>query len=90
MRRAGTLWALRGAGDRGRVRRRSTLRLSADDVEPGYALACQTVVEGDVAVDVPPQEKIERRLTTDRVVAEVDSSRRLRPRIDPDHPPRVA
>jgi uncharacterized 2Fe-2S/4Fe-4S cluster protein (DUF4445 family) len=55
----------------GTVRRRSTLRLSPEDVEQGYALACQTVVEGDVSIYVPPQEKIERRLTTDRVVAEV-------------------
>lgn len=55
----------------GAVRRRSTLRLSEEDVEQGYALACQTVVEGDVEVHVPPQEKIERRLTTDRTVAEV-------------------
>lgn len=55
----------------GTVRRRSTLRLSPADVEQGYALACQTVVEGDVSIYVPPQEKIERRLTTDRVVAEV-------------------
>jgi uncharacterized 2Fe-2S/4Fe-4S cluster protein (DUF4445 family) len=55
----------------GSVRRRSTLRLSPADVEQGYALACQTVVEGDVSIYVPPQEKIERRLTTDRVVAEV-------------------
>lgn len=55
----------------GTVRRRSTLRLSSTDVEQGYALACQTVVEGNVSIYVPPQEKIERRLTTDRVVAEV-------------------
>ncbi len=55
----------------GDVRRRSTLRLSAEDVTAGYALACQSVVEGDVALVVPPQEKIERRLTTDRVAAEV-------------------
>lgn len=55
----------------GNIRRRSTLRLSPGDVEQGYALACQTVVEGNVAIYVPPQEKIERRLTTDRVVAEV-------------------
>ncbi len=55
----------------GDVRRRSTLRLSLDDIAQGYALACQTVVEGDVAIYIPPQEKIERRLTTDRVVAEV-------------------
>ena len=55
----------------GSVRRRSTLRLSAEDVAQGFALACQTVVEGDCLVAVPPQEKIERRLTTDRTVAEV-------------------
>jgi len=55
----------------GGIRRRSTLRLSPQDVEQGYALACQSVVEGDVSIYVPPQEKIERRLTTDRVVAEV-------------------
>jgi uncharacterized 2Fe-2S/4Fe-4S cluster protein (DUF4445 family) len=55
----------------GSVRRRSTLRLSAEAIEQGYALACQTVVEGDVAILIPPQEKIERRLTTDRVVAEI-------------------
>ncbi|WKZ35217.1 MAG: ASKHA domain-containing protein [Anaerolineales bacterium] len=55
----------------GGVRRRSTLRLSDADIARGYALACQSVVEGDVVIHVPPQEKIERRLTTDRVVAEV-------------------
>ncbi|MDD2694442.1 MAG: ASKHA domain-containing protein [Anaerolineales bacterium] len=55
----------------GAVRRRSALRLSAEDVEAGYALACQTVVEGDVQVRVPEQEKIERRLATDRTAAEV-------------------
>ena len=55
----------------GTVRRRSTLRLSQEDVEAGYALACQSVVEADVSVHVPPQEKIERRLTTDLTVAEI-------------------
>lgn len=55
----------------GNVRRRSVLRLSQTDIESGYALACQTVIEGDGEISVPPQEKIERRLTTDRVVAEV-------------------
>lgn len=52
------------------VRRRSTLRLSAADVAAGYALACQTVIEGDAHITIPPQEKIERRLTTDRTVAD--------------------
>jgi uncharacterized 2Fe-2S/4Fe-4S cluster protein (DUF4445 family) len=55
----------------GTVRRRSTLRLSPEDVAAGFALACQSVVEADVHVIVPPQEKIERRLTTDRTVMEV-------------------
>lgn len=49
--------------EEGAVRRSSTQRLSPDDVAAGYALACQTFVEGDVTVLVPPQEKIERRLT---------------------------
>jgi uncharacterized 2Fe-2S/4Fe-4S cluster protein (DUF4445 family) len=55
----------------GNVRRRSSLRLSIEDIDQGYALACQSVVEGDISIIVPPQEKIERRLTTDRTVADV-------------------
>ncbi len=61
----------------GGVRRRSTLRLTSEDVAEGYALACQSVVEGDAQITVPPQEnaegyfRVERRLTTDRVLAEV-------------------
>ena len=55
----------------GNVRRRSTLRLSPQAIEDGYGLACQSVVEGDANIYVPPQEKIERNLTTDRVAAEV-------------------
>lgn len=57
----------------GDVRRRSTLRLTAEDVAAGYTLACQSIVESDVSVTVPPQEKIERRLTTDRMVADVQA-----------------
>jgi uncharacterized 2Fe-2S/4Fe-4S cluster protein (DUF4445 family) len=53
----------------GGVRRRSALRLSAEDVARGLALACQTLIEGDVAITVPRQEQLERRLTTDRVAA---------------------
>lgn len=51
--------------DKGRIRRRSDLRLTAEDIEQGYTLACQSVVEGNVNVTVPPQEKIQRRLVTD-------------------------
>ena len=53
------------------VRRRSTLRLTAEDLAAGYALACQTVVEGDAVITIPPQEKIERRLVTDKTAAKV-------------------
>ncbi len=65
----------------GNVRRRSTMRLSPEDVEQGFALACQTVVEGDLTVVVPPQEKIQQHLTTAQSAADVtvpdgyDSSR---------------
>jgi len=55
----------------GRVGRRSTQRLSAEDVAAGYALACQTAVEGDIVVLVPPQEKIERRLKESKRAAKV-------------------
>lgn len=55
----------------GSVRRRSTIRLSEEDLSRGYALACQSVVEGDIEVTVPPQEKIERLLTSDRAAAKI-------------------
>ncbi len=55
----------------GSVRQRSTLRLSPEDVAQGYALACQSVVEGDVTVRLLPQETLERHLTTDRVATAV-------------------
>src|SRR3989304_5264162 len=52
--------------ERGAVRRRSTIRLSAADLEAGYALACQAVIEGDAIVLIPEQERIERRLVPDK------------------------
>jgi len=56
----------------GNIRRRSTLRLSTDDIAQGFSLACQSIVEGDAEIYIPPQQKIERRLTTDRSVDEVE------------------
>jgi uncharacterized 2Fe-2S/4Fe-4S cluster protein (DUF4445 family) len=56
----------------GSVRRRSTLRLSPQDVADGYALACQSLVESELVVTVPPQEKIERRLVTGRSLPAVN------------------
>ncbi|MCJ7512949.1 MAG: ASKHA domain-containing protein [Anaerolineales bacterium] len=55
----------------GGARRRSSLRLTAEDLQTGYALACQTVIEGDLTVTIPEQEKIERRLVTDKAAARV-------------------
>jgi uncharacterized 2Fe-2S/4Fe-4S cluster protein (DUF4445 family) len=54
------------------ARRRSTLRLTAEDLEVGFALACQTVVEGDLTVRIPEQERIERRLTTDKTAKAIE------------------
>jgi len=56
----------------GTVRRLSTQRLSPDDVAAGYALACQTTVEGDLVVTIPPQEKIERRLKESKRAEKVE------------------
>lgn len=57
--------------ERGNIRRRSTIRLSASDIEAGYALACQALIEGDATVVVPEQEQIERRLVTDKTAQAV-------------------
>ncbi|MCS7247066.1 MAG: ASKHA domain-containing protein [Anaerolineales bacterium] len=56
----------------GKVRLRSSLRLSAEDLSLGYCLACQAVIEGDISVLIPEQERIERRLVTDRTAVEVE------------------
>ena len=56
----------------GAVHRRSTQRLSPDDVAAGYALSCQTVVTEDTVVVVPLQEKIERRLKESKRAEKVE------------------
>ncbi|MBI5053347.1 MAG: DUF4445 domain-containing protein [Chloroflexi bacterium] len=56
----------------GNIRRRSTIRLSASDLEAGYALACQAVIEGDAAILIPEQEAVERRLVTDKTARKVE------------------
>lgn len=67
---------------RSAVRRRSTIRLSAEDVAAGYALGCQTVIEGDAWITVPPQQIIERRLTTHKAAARVEVPEDYDPRRD--------
>lgn len=56
----------------GEARRRSTLRLSAQDLESGLALACQTVVEGDLVVAIPEQAEIQRRLVTEHTARKIE------------------
>lgn len=58
-------------GDNG-VRRRSSMRLSAADIAAGYALACQSVVLGDLSVTVPPQEEIARHLVTEKKAVTIE------------------
>ena len=49
----------------GAVARKPSVYLSATDVEKGYALACQTIIKGNVVVIVPPKEEVVRRVTTE-------------------------
>jgi uncharacterized 2Fe-2S/4Fe-4S cluster protein (DUF4445 family) len=58
--------------ERSAIRRRSTIRLSGEDIAAGYALACQTVVEGETWVTVPEQEAVERRLVTHKAAARIE------------------
>jgi len=54
---------------RGEVRRRSLLRLTREEIAEGWALACQSLVESDCVIYVPPQEAIERKLPTEKYAA---------------------
>lgn len=56
----------------GSVRRRSTIRLSSSDLDAGWALACQAVIEGDATITIPEQERIERRLVTEHTARKVE------------------
>jgi uncharacterized 2Fe-2S/4Fe-4S cluster protein (DUF4445 family) len=56
----------------GDVRRRSTIRLNSDDLNAGFALACQAVIEGDAVILIPDQERIERRLVTEHTARAVE------------------
>lgn len=58
--------------EQGDARRRSTIRLSTEDVEAGYALACQTVIEGDLVITIPEREAIQRRLVTDKSAGKIE------------------
>ena len=57
--------------EEGRVKRRSVSRLSQTELEQGYALACQAVVESDLTVFIPPQEVILRALPSEKEARKV-------------------
>ncbi|MBE9479449.1 MAG: DUF4445 domain-containing protein [Chloroflexi bacterium] len=56
----------------GAVRRRSTIRLNTDDLNAGWALACQSLIEGDAVISIPDQERIERRLVTEHTARAIE------------------
>jgi len=56
---------------RGQVRRRSELRLSREQVSQGYALACQTVIESDLLVEIPPQELVAHAVAGEKAASAV-------------------
>jgi uncharacterized 2Fe-2S/4Fe-4S cluster protein (DUF4445 family) len=66
----------------GQIRRRSTLRLSSQDIADGYVLACQAVIEGDAIITIPPQEKARRHLVTDKTAVGVELPFPYAPEID--------
>ena len=58
--------------EEGLVRKRSTIRLNTDDLDSGWALACQSLIEGDVVISIPEQERIERRLVTEQTARAIE------------------
>ncbi|MDI7276046.1 MAG: ASKHA domain-containing protein, partial [Anaerolineae bacterium] len=55
----------------GSVRRRSELRLSRQQLSEGYVLACQSVVESDLVVEIPPQEIVAHAVASEKAAADV-------------------
>jgi len=56
----------------GEVQRRAVSRLSSTELEQGYALACQSYVQSDVTIFVPPQEEmIVRKLPSEKQTSKV-------------------
>jgi uncharacterized 2Fe-2S/4Fe-4S cluster protein (DUF4445 family) len=55
----------------GSVRRRSELRLSRQQLGEGYALACQSIVESDLVVEIPPQEIVAHAVASEKTASDV-------------------
>ena len=58
--------------NQGKVKQRSSQRLTSEDTSQGYTLACQSTINSDVSIYVPPQERVERRLVTDLTARKVE------------------
>ncbi len=58
--------------EKGEVKRRSISRLSKAELEQGYALACQTLVESDLSVLILPQELLLRKLPSEREIERIE------------------
>lgn len=57
----------------GSLHHRGTPRLKSADVRAGYALACHAAIVSPVTILVPPQERIVRRLMTERTALEIEA-----------------
>ncbi|MBA7497168.1 Na(+)-translocating NADH-quinone reductase subunit F [subsurface metagenome] len=55
----------------GKVNTNPTTLLNRDEIRKGYALACQSTVQGDVEVEIPPESRIEER----KILVDKDSQR---------------
>jgi len=55
----------------GKVNTNPTTLLNRDEIRKGYALACQSTVQGNVEVEVPPESRIEER----KILVDTDSQR---------------
>ena len=54
------------------ARRRSTIRLSPEDLQAGFALACQTLIEGDLQITIPAEAALAHRMVTDKAARAVE------------------
>jgi uncharacterized 2Fe-2S/4Fe-4S cluster protein (DUF4445 family) len=55
----------------GKVNTNPTTLLNRDEIRKGYALACQSTIQGDVEVEVPPESRIEEK----KILVDRDSQR---------------
>ena len=57
--------------EHGPINQPQTTYLSPEEVEKGYVLSCQAVVEGNAVIFIPPAEKIERVVSVEKAPEEI-------------------